>query len=108
MIVMLCPQSMSVERFFDRDDEEKQFILQQINLAANPEDAMKNYKNCLAKVNSIEHYENLVNSGFFTCVRDENRTIEEALEQLECHFGLIKSEESLGCLAWNQSILDIR
>ena len=95
VIVMLCPQSMSVDRFFDREDEEKQFILQQIKMAPNPEDAMKNYKNCLVKVNSIEHYENFVNSGFFTCVRNEDRTIEEALEQLECHFGLIKTEESL-------------
>ena len=35
--VMLSPQSMSVDRFFDREDEEKQFLLSQIRQSPDPE-----------------------------------------------------------------------
>ena len=86
--VMLCPQSMSVDRFFDREDKEKQFILEQINKADNPDSAMKNYKECLERVNSYEKYQAFENSGFFTMVRTDERTIEDALEMLEKHFKL--------------------
>lgn len=86
--VMLCPQSMSVDRFFERQDEEKQFILKQINKADNPERAMENYKDCLARINSYEKYQAYENSGFFTMVRTEERTIEDALTILEKHFKL--------------------
>lgn len=86
--IMLWPQSMSVERFFDRGDEEKQFILQQIQKAADPVKAMENYKKCLAKVNSPEHYKEFAESGFYTYIRREDSTITEALENVEKHFGL--------------------
>lgn len=49
---------------------------------------MENYRKCLEKVNSKEYYDAFANSGFFTMVRDENRTIEESLAMLEGHFGL--------------------
>ena len=51
--VMLCPQSMSVDRFFDRDDPEKQFILNVIKSCDNPEAVMENYRRGLALINSI-------------------------------------------------------
>lgn len=86
--VMLCPQSMSVERFFDRSDPEKMFILNQINQADNPEKAMENYRKCLEKINSKEVYERYANSGFYTIVRDDNSTIENTLQKLIEHFGL--------------------
>ena len=35
--IMLSPQSMSVERFFDRSDPDKQFLLNVINSCENPE-----------------------------------------------------------------------
>lgn len=66
--VMLSPQSMSVERFFDRSDPEKQFILSVIDSCDNPEEVMDNYKRGLALINSKEHYDELANSGFFTVV----------------------------------------
>lgn len=40
--VMLSPQSMSVERFFDHNDPEKQYILSVINSCENPEQVMEN------------------------------------------------------------------
>ena len=86
--VMLCPQSMSVERFFDRGDPEKLFILDQINQAENPEKAMENYRKCLKKINSDEVYDRYANSGFYTIVRDDNSTTENTLQKLIEHFKL--------------------
>lgn len=88
--VMLAPQSMSVERFFDRDDPEKQFILNVINSCEKPEAVMKNYKQGLALINSQENYERYVNSGLFTIVRQEDEidTREEVCNALAKHFGL--------------------
>ena len=53
--VMLSPQSMSVERFFDREDPEKQFILSIIESCENPDEVMENYRRGLALINSKEH-----------------------------------------------------
>lgn len=86
--VMLSPQSMSVNRFFDRPDAEKQFIYQKILEAPDPDAAMANYRNCLEKINSREHYEEFANSGFGVYLRDEHSTIEDTLNQLEKHFRL--------------------
>lgn len=90
--IMLSPQSMSVDRFFERDDEDKQFILAQINKAKNPKKTMANYRECLAKINSREKYMAYENSGFFTMLRTEDRTIADALKMLEKHFGLNQEE----------------
>ena len=89
--VMLSPQSMSVERFFDRNDPEKQFILSVIDSCENPEAVMENYRKGLALINSKEHYEEFANSGFFTLVRenDGRDTREEVCEKLAEHFGLV-------------------
>ncbi|MBR5410756.1 MAG: hypothetical protein IK104_08785 [Clostridia bacterium] len=88
--VMLSPQSMSVERFFDRDDPEKQFILRVIQSCENPEAVMENYKQGLRRINSKAHYDELANSGFFTVVRqdDGKDTREEVCERIAAHFGL--------------------
>lgn len=87
--IMLSPQSMSVERFFDRPDAEKQFLYQELLKHPDPEWAMENYRNCLKKINSSEHYADMEQSGFFTVVRDRNSTIPGTLLQLEQHFGLL-------------------
>lgn len=87
--VMLCPQSMSVNKFFDRSDPEKLFILNQINQAYNPEKAMSNYRECLEKINSKEVYDKYANSGFYTVIRDDNSTIENTLQKLIKHFSEI-------------------
>lgn len=85
--VMLSPQSTSVERFFDRNDPEKQFILQHIMACENPEKVMVNYREGLARINSQAHYDEMLNSGFFTLIRDEERTPEETCRILAEHFG---------------------
>ena len=86
--IMLSPHSMSIERFFDREDEEKQFLLEKIDEADDPEKAMNNFKECLALINSPEKYKAFEESGFFTMIRTEDRRIEDAIEKLERHFCL--------------------
>ena len=88
--VMLSPQSMSVERFFDRNDPDKQFLLNVIEECNNPEEAMRNFRECLARVNSKEHYDEYANSGFFTIVREDTDkdTREEVCKKIAEHFGL--------------------
>lgn len=86
--IMITPQSMSVERFFEREDGDKQFILQQIKRAENPEKTMENYRKYLEKVNSLEKYQAFENSGFLTLVRNDERSIDETLAILEEHFRL--------------------
>lgn len=89
--VMLSPQSMSVERFFDRNDPEKQFLLGVINSCDDSEAVMENYKKGLALINSRKHYDECANSGFFTLVREDNEkdTCEYVCELLAKHFELI-------------------
>lgn len=93
--VMLSPQSMSVERFFDRSDPEKQFILSVIDSCENSKEVMENYRKGLARINSKEHYDEFLNSGFFTLVREDNGkdTREVVCEKLAEHFGLRQNAE---------------
>lgn len=77
---------------WDELEAEKKFIKQQIMKAKDPEATMANYKACIARINSKEHYDAYANSGFFTLVRrDENHLIvDESLEILAAHFKLKK------------------
>ena len=87
--MMLSPQSMSVNLFFDRPDAEKQFLYQKIMEAPNPAAAMDNYRRCLERINSKEHYDAFLNSGFYTHLRTESSSIEDTLSKLEAHFLLV-------------------
>ena len=87
--VMLSPQSMSVDRFFDRSDPDKQFLLGVIDSCEDSAAVMENYRQGLAMINSKEHYDEYANSGFFTVVREDNGidTREQVCEKLAKHFG---------------------
>lgn len=89
--VMLSPQSMSVERFFDRSDPEKQFLLSVIESCENPQAVMENYRRGLARINSQKHYDEYAGSGFFTLLRqdDGTDTREAVCDILAKHFGLL-------------------
>nr|MDD6335931.1 hypothetical protein [bacterium] len=89
--VMLSPQSMSIERFFDRSDPEKQFLLHVIESCEDSERVMDNYRQGLALINSQKHYDEYANSGFFTVVRQDTGkdTREEVCGIIAKHFGLI-------------------
>lgn len=86
--ILLSPQSLSVDRFFDRPDAEKQFLYRQILEGPDPEGTMANFRACMALANSPERYQAFADSGFFTYLRTEESTIEEALTALETHFKL--------------------
>ena len=88
--VMLSPQSMSVERFFDRSDPDKLFLLNVIDSCDGSEAVMENYRRGLALINSQKHYDEFANSGFFTVVRKDNGkdTREEVCDVIANHFGL--------------------
>lgn len=90
--IMLSPPEMAVERFFDRSDPEKQFLLRVIENCPDPEAALHNFRACIARVNSPERYEMFKNSGFFFIERkfDGRDTREETFEILAKHFGLKK------------------
>lgn len=87
--IMLSPQWMSVDRFFERPDADKQFIYRKLLENPDPECAIANYRKVLEKINSREHYEEFAGSGFFTHLRTEESTIEGTLSILEQHFNLI-------------------
>ena len=90
--VMLSPQSMSVERFFDRSDPEKQFLLGVIDSCEDPAAVMENYRQGLARINSKAHYDEYAGAGFFTIVRENAGvdTREAVCARLAEHFGLKK------------------
>lgn len=90
--VMLCPESMSVDRFFDRSDPEKQFLLNVIDSCENREAVMENYRKGLALINSKAHYDEYAASGFFTVVREDDGTDtrEAVCDIIARHFGLME------------------
>lgn len=89
--VMLSPQSEAVNRFSERDDAEKRFLLEQIKKSPTPNKTYENFKKCIAEANSAERYNEYANSGFFTYLRTDylNDTREEVLNILAKHFGFI-------------------
>lgn len=91
---MLSPQSMSVEKFFERPDPEKQFLLGIINQAENPEKTMANFKACIARLNDKRYYDEYAESGFFTVVREDTDkdTRQETLDLLSRHFGFCEKD----------------
>ncbi len=88
VLIMLADPLISVHRFFERPDKEKQFLYRLIMEEADPEKAMENYRQGLMRINSKERYERFLHSGFPVLVRDENRSIEETLKLVEEIFGL--------------------
>ena len=87
--ILLSPQNMSVNEFFNRKDPEKLFILEEIKKTKNPESTLENYKKCIEKVNSLEHYNKFLNSGFKCFVREEKSNLEDRYNQIIKHFKLI-------------------
>lgn len=88
VMIMLADPQISVRRFFERPDWEKQFLYKLIMEEPDPEYAMDNFRQCLTRINSQESYNRFLHSGFNVTIRDENRSIEQTLAILEKVFGL--------------------
>ena len=88
VLIMLADPEISVKRFFERPDREKQFLYRLMLEEGNPDKALENFRQCLARINSQENYNMFLNSGFHVLFRDENRSIEETVVLAAKHFGL--------------------
>ena len=83
VLIMLAEPEISVTRFFERPDREKQFLYQLLLQEEQPDEAMANFRECLKRVNSGEVYHHFLNSGFRVILRDDERTIEETFSLVE-------------------------
>ena len=88
VMIMLADPQISVSRFFDRPDREKQFLYQLLLQEKDPSAAMANFRECLSRVNSQENYDMFLHSGFHVLLRDEKRTIEETMQIVEKYLNL--------------------
>ncbi len=88
VLVMLADPEVSVNRFFERPDKEKQFLYRLLMEEENPEAAMENFRECLRRINSPANYDSFLNSGFKVILRDEGRSIDETFALVERCFGL--------------------
>lgn len=83
VLVMLADPQISVNRFFDRPDREKQFLYRLIMEEPDPDKAMENYRQGLMRINSQERYDRFLHSGFPVILRDENRSIQQTMQLVE-------------------------
>ena len=88
VMIMLADPRISVSRFFDRPDREKQFLYQLLLQEKDPS-AMANFRECLSRVNSQEYYDMFLHSGFHVLLRDEKRSIEETMQIVEKYLHLL-------------------
>ena len=80
VLILLADPEVSVRRFFERPDREKQFLYRLLLEEEDPQRAMENFRDCLRRVNSREIYDGFLHSGFHVLLREETRTAEETLE----------------------------
>ena len=90
VLIMLAEPEISVKRFFERPDREKQFLYQLLLKEENPDAAIENFRECLKRVNSREIYNSFLNSGFNVILRDEKRTVEDTFLLVKEAFKLTK------------------
>ncbi|MBR1584142.1 MAG: hypothetical protein IJ662_01215 [Clostridia bacterium] len=88
VLIMLADPAVSVSRFFDRPDREKQFLYRLILEEPDPERAMENYRQGLKLINSREKYDRFLHAGFPVILRDESRSVAETLALAEKALGL--------------------
>lgn len=86
--IMLCnPPDICAARFFDRDDPDKKFMMEQIKRCRDPEATLKNF-NSWMRYHPPEEID-WQHTGFFTYTRSdfESDTREEVLNVLARHLG---------------------
>lgn len=88
VLIMLADPEISVNRFFDRPDREKQFLYRLMMDEPDPEVALDNFRQCLSRINSRENYNAFLHSGFQVLTRDDNRCVEQTVALAERMLGL--------------------
>ena len=87
--ILLCdPPDITAQKFFDRDDPDKQFMLSEIRKCPDPEATLKNFNAWALYHPPLET--DWQHTGFFTYTRSdfEHDTREEMLTALAKHFRL--------------------
>ena len=90
VLIMLADPEISVNRFFDRPDREKQFLYRLMMDEPDPEVALDNFRQCLSRINSRENYNAFLHSGFQVLTRDDHRCVEQTVALAERMLGLKK------------------
>lgn len=87
--IMIGDPEESAKRFFNRDDSDKKFMMEQIKLCKDPEATLSNFNAWLTYKPPVDI--NWEHTGFFTYKRTdyETDTREEVLTLLAKHFKLI-------------------
>ena len=88
VMIMLADPQISVNRFFERPDKEKQFLYRLMLEEKDPEATLENFRHCLERINSKENYNAFLNCGFPVNLRDENLGIQGTLKLIEKVFNL--------------------
>ena len=89
-MVMLSPPQMSINRFFDRPDKEKQFLYQLMMEEPDPQAALDNYRKGLELICSQESYDEYLDCGFEVNIRDDKLGLERTMALIEKKFGLVE------------------
>ena len=87
--IMLCdPPDIAAQKFFDRDDPDKQFMLSEIRKCPDPEATLRNFN--AWNTYHLPQEPDWQHTGFFTLTRTdfENDTREETFAALREHFRL--------------------
>lgn len=87
--IMLSPIGVAENYFFERNDEEKVFIKNQILNSPKPKQTMDNFKEGI-RTNNLRRHNVFINSGCFIIERKSANADEyqELLGKLTTHFGL--------------------
>ena len=82
VMIMLADPQISVSRFFDRPDSEKQFLYQLLLKEKNPDAAIANFRACLEKVNSQENYDKFLHRNQMKIFMDIKKSRKELREEV--------------------------
>ncbi|MCR4713650.1 MAG: hypothetical protein K5751_04645 [Treponemataceae bacterium] len=83
VMIMLAAPEISVNRFFERPDKEKQFLYKLMLEEKDPQAALENFRHCLERINSVDNYKAFETCGFPVNYRDEKLGIQGTLELVE-------------------------
>ncbi len=83
VLIMLTDPEMSVRRFFDRPDREKQFLYRLLMKEPDVQAAMENFRACIKRVNTGEWYDRFLKSDFPIFYRNDALSLEQTLAEVE-------------------------
>jgi hypothetical protein len=87
--IMLTTPDISKEVFFNREDQDKNFILNVLNQTKNSKKNIERYKNLIRYLNREEQIKSYIDSGlFFTFRSSLSDDIMDRVSEIEEHFRL--------------------